>query len=245
MKKTLLAALAIAGFAVTTGAQAQQISYTPGDALLMFKATTGQGNDRNVYINLGNLTSVNFTRFNLDFSTVGNVLENTFGANWTRNTVYWGVIGGEGNTPSFTYATTRPVRSDLIADDLWMVANGVNQAFYAGTGVLASVGTITDSLGNSHGYSAFSSSASGAPSVQEEIGWGIFDVSTVINPSTEKRNLYYITVDGNYNVLSPVRTGTIEATGTTFKVVPEPSTYALIGLGALLLMVAYRRRSNA
>jgi hypothetical protein len=246
MKKTLLAALAIAGFAVTTGAQAQQISYTPGDALLMFRATTGTGADKNLYINLGNLTSASFTSFNLDFASAGNILQSTFGSDWNRNTVYWGVIGGDNAVPSFTYASGSAAQTGMNADNLWQITTAIDQAFYAGVGSLATVGTVADSNGNNHGYSVFSSDAGGSPTYQDGRGFAYFDVTTIINTQTQ-RSLYFYGVDGDYNVLAPVTTGTVSATGTSFAVqsIPEPSTYALIGFGTLLLVMAYRRRSNA
>jgi len=239
MKKTLLAALALAGFVAINNASAQQISYTPGDTLMMFRAASGTGADKNLYINLGNLSSSSFTSFNLDFSS-GGALVTAFGSDWNRNTVLWGVIGGDNAVPNLTYGSSLAAQTGLTADNLWTITTAVDQAFYAGIGALATVGTITDNNGTSHGFSIFSSGASGSPSSQDERGFSFFDIGAIINPDSSK-NLYSYSVDGDYNVLAPVTTGSVAISGTTISVVPEPSTYALIGFGALLLVVAYRR----
>ncbi len=241
MKKTILAALAIAGFVAINNASAQQISYTPGDTLMMFRATAGTGADKNLYINLGNLSSSSFTSFNLDFSS-GGALATAFGSDWNRNTVLWGVIGGDNAVPNLTYGSSLAAQTDLTADNLWTITTAVDQAFYAGIGALATVGTITDNNGTSHGFSIFSSAASGSPSSQDERGFSFFDIGTIINPDSSK-HLYSYRVNDNYDVLPPVTTGTVAISGTTISLqaAPEPSTYALLGVGALLLIVSYRR----
>jgi hypothetical protein len=66
-----------------------------------------------------------------------------------------------------------------------------------------------------------------------------FYLESVYSPTTTGVGTYGTGFVDNYTLSSPLN---VTVTGTA---VPEPSTYALMGLGALALVVAYRRKRTA
>jgi len=292
MKKTLLTAIAIAGFVVATSAQAQT-NYNTGDSLLFFRSTLGTGATNSLLINLGSIgksgTDYNgssfFSSINLDLSGSNSIVSQTFGLNWWNNqNLRWGVIGSAQdngvNTDTFSYRlsgiTTPP---NLGEEGRVGLANAVdNAAIYAFGMPVSTTGLIN----NTYRYGV---TANGyrqtQPSVEvvTEPEPGVFvtnqvaqdsyitydegtDIAAydkggfggILNGAVSKDitietvlNLYAAnnTVDRAAGVITsegaPVQFGTISVSNGVVTAVPEPSTYALFGFGALLLIVAYRR----
>lgn len=121
MKKTLLALLACAGFVAVNNASAQT-GYNDGDALLFFRASAGVGADKNVVINLGNLSLGNVTGQGyapkvFNFGDNSSILSQTYGTSWfTRNDVSWGIIQSAGDlsaTIGFRHGTTPEIANIL------------------------------------------------------------------------------------------------------------------------------------
>jgi hypothetical protein len=298
MKKTLLAALAIAGFAAATSAQAQT-NYNTGDTLLFFRSTLNTNNNigagNSLLINLGSIgasgTDYNGTKFfsaiNLDLSGNDSIVSQTFGTNWWNNAnLRWGVIGSAQdnglNTNTFSYRlsgiTTPP---NLNMESRVGLANAIdNAAIYAfgmpvsttglinntyrygvtengymlnqptvdvvtetfvGSGVYVTNAIAQDDFvtyGEGQDIAAYDKSSFG----------GILDgpVSKDITLNTTL-DLYAAnnTVDRAANEITsagaPVQFGTLRVSNGVVTAVPEPSTYALFGFAALILIVAYRR----
>jgi hypothetical protein len=295
MKKTLLAALAVAGIAASTGAQAQS-TYTTGDSVLFFRSTAGTGAGSSLLINLGAIGTrgtdyngtANFASINIDLSAGSSIVSQTFGTNWWNNAnLRWGVIGSpwdnNANTDTFSYrlsAVASPV--NLGIDQRVGLANDVDQA----TTLAFSQPSSTKGLIN--GTYAYGISANGyvlnSPTVEvvTDNGDGTFTTNQVaqdnfiaynegadiaaydkggfggiLNGPVSKditlvttQNLYAAnnTLDrasGDFtSVGEPAQFGTVSVANGVVSVVPEPSTYALIGFGALLLIVAYRRANS-
>ena len=264
MKKTLLAALALAGFAAMTNAGAQS-TYTPGDSFLFFSAQSGTGATKNVQIDLGNLSSSSFTSFNLSSSSLSSILGTTYGNNWyTLNTLSWGLVGSAnanvtdpsnfdlfGTTLGNTGANAAGPALDFGA--IFNIGSTLDAMYIAGTSATATQSTLTDNNGVSHYYSIYDSTISGSASSLDAIGFNYFSGPLSGPVTTYSSNaIQYDAVanDGNDNPVATttVQTGTFSVDNSgniNVNAVPEPSTYALFGFGALLMVIAYRRKSNA
>ncbi len=98
--KSLSLAL-VAGTALTafTPAQAQNSNFAPGDILMAFRATGGQGSDTLVYVALGSGTSFRDATGNfLNIRNVGSTLSNTYGNSWfNRTDLFFGAVGAFSN----------------------------------------------------------------------------------------------------------------------------------------------------
>ncbi|NBZ94937.1 MAG: PEP-CTERM sorting domain-containing protein [Proteobacteria bacterium] len=263
MKKTLLAALAIAGFAVATSAQAQT-NIGSGSALLYFnkiadKPDSGTVNLSNsLVVNLGDLSS-NFSSFNLSLNTA---LEAAYGSGWaTDDTIKWAVFGGFNSaapTPySYGFMYSRPQSSLLDLVSVYNLSNKTD-AFYAEANApIYTTGSIASSLGVNHTtvviengtLSSEGAVSNGAgPYAMDLNGFDAFNGTlATFRYQTNSQNIYFnglMNAQGDFGDQPAIQTGTISlgSDGTlSVNSVPEPSTYALIGFGALLLIVAYRR----
>jgi hypothetical protein len=261
MKKTLIAGLALAGFAMATNANAQ--SYTFGDSLLLFRidqtaSSSVTGYSKNVAIDLGNLNSDYFS-YNLSGSSLSTLLDSTFGSGWQNNgNLVVGVLAATSNSVVTSYQTTD---SPAFANSAWSYINSYNGQMVGAFRNDSTISSVTDSKGVAHWASVIDITSTGAagaanftifddPSYSAPTGFGgKFAGSIGSNLTAADANSTVDLVLNTYTkgALNDHSNGdvTIDSTGQiSVNTVPEPSTYALIGFGALLLVVAYRR-SNA
>lgn len=88
-------------------------TFTNGDLILGFQATSGQGATQNVFFNLGAGTAA---RDNASIGSLGNIsttLSSVFGANWySRSDVYFGVIGNLRGNPNSGFQSAPAVAGD-------------------------------------------------------------------------------------------------------------------------------------
>ena len=257
MKKTLLASLLVlTGISAINSATAA--TYTPGDALVFFRATGGIGSDKNVVIDVGNLFSP-FTGFTVNLSASNSILGSTYGANWwTRNDLYWGTIGSyDGSTSldtviglnagnsSAVSSTTVLDQSALSSISGWVgnVANAAGQGGATQTGVVTSLTATNYASIFANSYSGSVTQADTAPNF-----WGNFSGSLgSVASAFQSNSVWAYTLDYNSANLDPNANALKAITSITGGVVsvtagPEPSTYALMGLGAAVLFLAVRRR---
>ena len=237
MKKTLLAAIALTGAAVLGNANAAN-----GDLYLGFEAASGTtGATANLVFDLGSATS-----FNSLSGAIGYDLAATYGANWySRSDLFYGFIGFvspalNGNPINTLYG------SDASGTGAWNRASAALQ----GT-VVAKIRTlqsqIDTDLANGQG-----GLASGVVIMNNTEGgsWGGY--SSIGNTSFGSFNGSVEALVGStldlYRMAPGVGQGgyvgslVIDQTGNV-AAVPEPATYALMGLSALVLIVAYRRKA--
>ncbi len=118
MKNYTLPAIAAAGFLAAGSAHAA--SYTAGDLLLGFYATGGSGDTTSYVVNIGAQTLYRDATGSFVLNTtgpnIGNIgqdLIDNFGGLWyTRNDLFWGVLGGRTNdtapTPPFNAGDVNP-----------------------------------------------------------------------------------------------------------------------------------------
>jgi hypothetical protein len=265
MKKTILAALALAGLAAMNNAGATP-SYNFGDSLLLFRidqtaSSSTTGYNLNVAIDLGNLNFLpsNFS-YNLSGSSLTSLLDATYGSGWANNANLWaGVIGTTTDSVTTSYVTTD---SPAFGRTTWSYINSYNGQMataFKNSGIITSV---TDNNGTAHWASVLD--------ITSGLGYAnnftlMDDPSLATTTTGFGQNFagpigtYLSAADTNSTVDFTITTYTkgavndhangdvsIDSTGAiTVNAVPEPSMYALIGLGALLLIIAARRGSNA
>jgi PEP-CTERM motif len=240
MKKTLLALLALAGFASANNASAQS-AYVDGDTLLVFRAGGGTGASKNVQIDLGNLGTAGFSTINLDLSSPSSILGLTYGSGWaSRNDLYYGLVGANSTDLSTTFGVKHGFSAPALTfPDLASIQPGVANAVLAGAMGNAGQGTV-----GGLAYTIYDINNSGSFSAADDGGFGTTFSGSITTWITGQFDIYQYGTDlNNLVVNTPVQTGTASiASGVvTVQSVPEPSTYALLGFGALLLVVAYRR----
>jgi hypothetical protein len=185
------------------------------------------------------------------------VLSDTFGSGWYNNPeVYWGVFGRERPT---TAANARAWISMADNDvELYTDAEG-------GTNISSTKwGNINSGITTTVGY--YNNTGGAVKSTITNSKGDILQVSVAPNSGTsynvyamERWFVFVNPVDAavttGLDIQSWNKSGTSYINQTTFgvvsqsngviSVVPEPATYALFGFGALLLIIAYRRKQAA
>jgi len=239
MKKTVLAAVALMGVVGIN-----QVSAGNGDLYLGFEATDGIGKSVNLVFNLG--SAVNFSSIN---SNIGADIAATYGANWfSRTDLFWGVIGAVKPALGIDPVNTL-YASDATGTGAWNRASTSSQSLVAAKLASLQLQIETDIANNQVGVNT---AVVFMQNTTETSAWGSFTSIGAssfgsFNGSIETSvinnlDLYRLTPGtgsgSNFGSLNLSSTGTISA-------VPEPSTYALMGFGVLLLVIAYRRKSNA
>ena len=254
----LSAILVLTGMASSYAAVA-----TPGNLVIGFRAETGTvGTSNNVLIDLGAATDITTsTRNSYDLSGPSSIMSTTYGANWwTREDLYYGVISyngyeiNDGNDYYQNFSSTRLNNSPAISlDNAADVYNSqaVFQQFQLNTPdtALAS-GTVT---GITRGGSSFMSeylsidnADSGSWGSLSTAGWGALFIESQDNLVTSftsfQNGLGIYTAAGGLFDFQQSITAAVYISNGTLVVVPEPSTYMLLGLSVVVLFFAIRRR---
>ena len=253
MKKTILVltmALGLGGIKAAT--------FNIGDTnslYLGFYAADSISTD-SVLINIGSPNLV-ISGYTFDMSGASSVLSSTFGSGWhTNSEVFWGVFG---RVSSSTSANTRAWISMADNDvELYTDAEG-------GTNISSTKwGNINSGITTTVGY--YNNTGGAVKSTITNSKGDILQVSVAPNSGTsynvyamERWFVFVNPVDAavttGLDIQSWNKSGTSYINQTTFgvvsqsngviSVVPEPATYALFGFGALLLIIAYRRKQAA
>jgi len=255
MKKSILAALILAsGSMALTNATAatlysgDPIAYAAGDIFIGFRSSGGTGSANSYLLNLdsfGTFPILNAGRTPVALFDIGSSLATVFGSDWyTRGQVTWGIFGMTSSTRvpvySSTYddraaapvlktsgqlATTYSSYTGMGTGFNSAIANGVSDG--SSTGVLG-VGVVTGTGNNTWAFNTAKATD--------------FDVYNNTLEAGVATDLEFYSTTGT--VAEKLTQFNISSAGV-ISVVPEPSTYALFGIGALLLIVAYRRKANA
>jgi hypothetical protein len=254
MKKTLLLLSLIGGLA-SVNAATYNISNKDNNLYLGFYAADEVAT-KSVLINLGTSADV-FNGFTLDLSGASSALSTTYGTDWYNNPlVYWGLIGYDGlSSASITslYVARPTAVGNLLVnsfDDTTLSSanrstlsgrvSALTTAHISGASVQSSV---LGSAGNTHGISVVDNSGT-TFNAQADASFGVF-TSPVheqviggglsIQQFTKSGSLFPTSFEGTF--------GNITQLNGVITVVPEPSTYVLLGLGTLMLVMVYRRRA--
>ncbi|MCE9586894.1 MAG: PEP-CTERM sorting domain-containing protein [Verrucomicrobia bacterium] len=251
MKKTLLALT----FAMSVAAS-QAATYNIGDSSNLYLGfySAASVSPKSLLINLGTRANI-LSGFNLDFSSASSIISQTYGASWFSSAdVYWSVIGYNANTNVWvgkadaagdllTASGTR-ITASGSGNQYSSIVSAVNNLMTTSTNGTATYANIT-SGDNTHQASVVDNSESSFNGYAGKASpWGAFTTSVQTPLATGGLDIQEWTKVGtSYTNQSTI--GMVTQSGGVITVVPEPSTYALMGVGALLLIVAYRRKTEA
>jgi hypothetical protein len=251
MKKTLLVLLAAAG--VSSAAFAQDFKYDKGDVLVGFRLTdpdrTGSGlvagSSRAYIVNLGQIDTVaNYTPAWAGINLSSDLIM-VFGANWATSTT-WGMLSIPQDKKSWSASSAvANGEASIVSKSVAFLGNPTAQ--------LGNIGTAFDSLAIETGDAVTSGKLSqGVWGTNDDLPWStsveansfaVGNFEAVTSSNLDLYTAYGSTYGAAGNALrsTTVDVNTFSVAGGTLQSVPEPSTYALSGFAALLLIVAYRR----
>ena len=259
-----LAALALAGMAAfAQSANAQTVTSATGDLILGVYQTDGvtaDGSGKTYEVDLGALTSFS-SNVSLDLASRVSIadLDATFGGSAGLASTQWFVAGTSGTNPDSILNTpdaTTVFKSAVLITDTTVPGTYSHNGL--GTPQATISGLYTGLNGaNQTAHSAYASILSeSAPSqLGSNYNFGIAASGTsvsVIEGFGSTGNLYLLDPASDSTSATKGKTydlGTFQFVGGTdfqfnpqVAAAPEPSTYALMGLGALLLIITARRR---
>jgi hypothetical protein len=242
MKKHILSVLIAA--AGITAASATPATFNAGDVIIGFESVSL---NKNLLIDIGQGSTV------ASFSSInaGADLVSTFGANWyALSDLNWGAFGVP-TDKSQLWATVASGNAALTAKSkgalsttlarFSTMANNYNYDLTYVSGQVGTVGiTMNVGSGTDVGYATWTGNA---PSTTPFAAYSV----SIENGVTGNLDLYQVPNSGSATAIFSQANGnnlTVSSAGV-ISTVPEPSTYALCGVGALLLFVAYRRKISA
>ncbi len=247
MKKTIIKACAIAAALVAAqGMYAQSItpitsvgSMANGDLLLGVRTTVAGKYD--LMIDLGqfsSLTSGASLSISSDLAAIG-----------TASSLYYGVFAvTDGGTVYATTPTVSHLFSGLGTSQANFTQGNYLQPLDPGAVGYQTLGYdlsgFSDSQSTAHGGYIIASDVNSWSS--QNPGSAAFGQSTYQIESAIGSNAY-LDVAPKSGTGSPTQVGVFNLSSgglLTYNAVPEPGTYALFGLGALLLVIAVRRKSH-
>jgi PEP-CTERM motif len=257
MKKTLLALT----FAISVAAT-QAATYNIGDAnniYLGFYAADSVST-KSTLINLGTRENV-LAGFNLDFSSASSIISQTYGSSWfTSPDVYWSVIGLNPGTNVWVGKAdaagplTRSSGSQVISVTLGDYGKIVTRYDNTMVNAIGAGATRTDVTSGADTYQVSVVENSSGPNFGADANakWGVFRESVMSPVNTANAGTLALggidiqqwAFNGS-NYSNQTTIGMVTQSGGVITVVPEPGTYALFGIGALILIVAYRRKTAA
>ena len=245
MKKQILSLLVAVG--ALTSIHAAPSSASIGDVLLGFQDTV---QNKDYVVDLGPGSSLSsFSSIN-----VGSDLAAVFGVNWNSDTnLFYGIFGVASNKSNVwasvlsgnNHLPTKAVGAlgGALSGYTAVINNFNNELAYQGltNGVYFNVGSGLDQgtatwTGNHPTASGATAFGTYNASLEGSVSSGdTLDVYQLGNTALAVTADFTAT---NGNAIQVTSNGTVQ-------VVPEPSSYALIGFGALLLVVLYRRKVRA
>jgi hypothetical protein len=264
MKKLLLV-LSIAVGVVSSRAD----TYNIGDLNSIYVGfyANSDVSSQSVIINLGRSTDV-FAGISLDQSALSSVLASTFGTTttagvsvvspWYNNPlVYMGAFGYNGlKAETGNLFVSRDSESSLLVNSFDSTTLSMNnrRSFKDGIGAVlashtsgaANLSYVTGSTGHQHQISVMDNSPTSFNG-KADSGWSIFS-RPVYTQVTSDLSVQEFALNGaGYDTVTSGASTTVRIQTTdgsvSVSVVPEPSTYALMGIAMLFLVVAYRRRT--
>jgi hypothetical protein len=251
-----LAALAIAGLAVfSPSAKAATVTTSVGDLILGVYQTNGvpaDGAGKSYEVDLGSFTSFPSTASNVNLSSLVSItdLDAIFGGSAGLATTDWFVVGTQGTgTLSYPGGATPAQNTVFITDSASSAPVGADASGGAlGAGPASQIGGLQANLD----VTPFSSNSPAAAefSVAVPANGPQFGLNADIITQTAfagSDSFYELSPNGHSSTGIVTPLGSFDFVGgTTFTfnpvAAPEPSTYALMGLGALLLVITARRR---
>ncbi len=139
--KHLLTTLVVAGTMAAALPASAVTVFTPGDLLLGFRATGGQGAGTSLFVNIGSSTTLrdtNTASSSLTLLNINQAIVDAYGANWqSRTDLNWGLVGTRtnvaldgdpGNTgdPARTLYTTKANTAGTVGVQSSTVGSAIN-----------------------------------------------------------------------------------------------------------------------
>jgi len=253
MKKTLLILAVAAGFA---SAKADTYNIGDGNSLYLGFYAANEVSTKSVIVNLGR-TGDALKGITLNQSGLASVLSSTYGASWYNNSqVYYSLFGykgsyGEyGNVVAARPSSSAPLQTSVSGstsiseDSYWLFSDNMTAVLGAHQSGASERSYVTGSTGHSHEFSVVDNSSVTFSGMAED-SWGIFTspVTSQVTGNMSIQEYDYNDAGSFINVSYPTATAPRASVAGGVISVPEPSTYALMGIAALLFVVAYRRRT--
>jgi hypothetical protein len=260
--KNLLSGLAVAGLTLASGLAATSVN-TPDSVLLGFR---NNGSDTNFVTGKDTYLFVGLNGLQRQTFNINQLMINQFGSDWyTSGVIRWGVYGANFVLDENSPTGVGPGTGTFVAgsSETLSLANGT-----WGDGNFPTFGETFNTLkSNLSGVSSNATVGVGSSS-GVEYTYGVIsgqDYTAALNIPTQmsallggKSGEFDLTVSTTLDINSYVPNETldgyashsipgvltVESSGLV-TVVPEPSTYVLLGLGAVIGFVAMRRSKRA
>lgn len=252
--KNRLAALLVTSASLLAASTVSAATYVAGDLLLGFRATGGTGLTTDYIINLGSSTSIRDAAPGTTLGSYATDLTATYGANWaTRTDLYWGLItirqasgfGANvvnGDPKGTLYASFDDTITKAVIDAGATVYLGMAGQF-AGLAASGNAANASFSLSSDAIPQIWSTQMNGAgsfnsnlPEVEHALSSGnTIDVNRFLAITNGD------TFGGSVGVPNLVATLSIDSATGQISIIPEPSSFALVGLG-LVGFITRRRR---
>jgi len=248
-----MAALAMVGLAgFSQSALATNVSVSTGDLILGIYATSGQGSGTTYYTDLGAITGFTNTEVDLSGRVNETDLSTLFGSN-LANTNYFviGYLGAQTTVGTLTLNThavlsTNTAPAATSQSTLSTADSTINMLYTAANGAVTANSNFSTEV-----VQAYTS----IPGITSNFSLG--GTNSVAEANNAVAQYDYLNPNGNNQVFPASSATGTEANVGTFQFVggndfyydytasvPEPSTYALFGLGAgaLFVVINARRR---
>lgn len=246
-----MAALAFAS-ATTVQAANAKLGFSDGDLYLGIRVVgSGQGSATDYVAILGNVQTLDFTK-SINFSlNLGADLTATYGANWyNRTDLVYSIIGnlsydentGLSNTLYSTNPSITPFNSNWDQSEAGnAITTMALQSVNGKTSTANSDFALTQSTSSPYSYASYQPGGANYGGSSFNLGFS--------NEGTVSTTLFFNeSIEGSTDPSTVLGTFSISNDGAlSYQAVPEPSTYAMLGVGAIgvIGMIRRRRLANA
>ena len=240
-----------------------------GDIYLGFDTTAGTGANKSVVIDIGSLSQMlNNGTISIDQSSPTSLLSSTFGSGWaTRTDLNWFAFGASGSgangiaqigvqdgSSSFDDGSGGLGNQNYLKQSFNNIQTEMNNTSRYTLGTVTGVGRTNNFTFATSVDSAASPSAFNSGSWGDQVDGGSAGISNIYQPfgtsfydgsSTYSLDIFNYTYSGGEYVAgaNPAFYANISPTGII--TVPEPSTYALLAFGAVVLFAVRRKFQQA
>lgn len=256
MKRNLLfkpAVLALAALAVVGQPAHAALTFANGNLYLGFRATGGTGATSDYVVNIGPASNFS-TNLTLALTGISVDLTNTFGSNWnTRSDLQWSIFGGTSSpnnilwgTKERTYPTlaqTAPIvrRANGAQGTTFSSIQAFGLAYENSTESTNLSGATIQLAASTNSYASYYTSGN-------DFGWTNLEGSFANGTAGSVLDLYNLlpAAGGNGTYVGSFTLNNSGALTFSVAAIPEPSTYALLGLGlGALAVLRLRARRTA